>query len=348
MAAHCDKSAFIHSPGKGIDTSMLSIGPHRISNPVALAPMAGVTDLPFRRLCARFGAGLLVGEMVHSDPALRNSRKSLQRMQHDLEIQPRSVQIVGNEPAVMAAAARHNVSAGAQIIDINMGCPAKKVCRKAAGSALLGDETLVAEILRSVVAAVDVPVTLKIRTGVDKSKRNGPTIARIAEDAGIALLSVHGRTRACAFKGAVEHDTTRQIVASVDIPVLANGDITSAQQARQVIRHTGAAGVMIGRAAQGAPWLPGQIGAELIGKCAPTPDTGTQYSVMREHLRELHAFYGDLAGSRIARKHIGWYLDGIPELVPHKRQFNRLEQAEDQLRFLDALFEQIDRQDIAA
>ncbi|MFK8042329.1 tRNA dihydrouridine synthase DusB [Congregibacter sp.] len=327
---------------------MLTIGPYQTVNAVALAPMAGVTDLPFRRLCARFGAGLLVGEMVHSDPRLRESRKSQQRRSHDLEINPRSVQIVGNDPLIMAEAARYNVSCGAQIIDINMGCPAKKVCRKAAGSALLADEPLVKEILTAVVEAVDVPVTLKIRTGADPEHRNGPTIARIAEDAGIALLAVHGRTRACAFQGEVEHDTTALIVESVDIPVLANGDICSATDAQAVLTHTGASGVMVGRAAQGAPWLPGMIANAIDGRPAPPPDLSTQYSVMREHLRELHGFYGEFAGSRIARKHIGWYLDGHPAYYDEKRIFNRLDDAADQLRFLDTLFNHLDRQDLAA
>lgn len=327
---------------------MLQIGPYTTANAVALAPMAGVTDLPFRRLCARFGAGLLVGEMVHSDPRLRDSRKSRQRRQHDREIDPRSVQIVGNDPLLMAEAARFNVACGAQIIDINMGCPAKKVCRKAAGSALLGDEALVADSLCAVVDAVDVPVSLKIRTGLDPARRNGPTIARIAEDAGIALLAVHGRTRACAFAGAVEHDTTAAIVGAVDIPVLANGDIDSPETARRVLDHTGAAGVMIGRAAQGAPWLPGQIAATLAGHLAPTPDLDDQYRVMRDHLGDLHTFYGDVMGPRIARKHIGWYLDAIPGFEPARRAFNRLDSGGDQIAFLDELFSTLDQQELAA
>jgi len=327
---------------------MLQIGPHTTANAVALAPMAGVTDLPFRRLCARFGAGLLVGEMVHSDPRLRDSRKSRQRRQHDAEIRPRSVQIVGNDPQHMAAAARFNVACGAEIIDINMGCPAKKVCKRAAGSALLADEALVAALLNAVTAAVDVPVTLKIRTGVDPAHRNGVTIARIAEDAGIVLLSVHGRTRACAFRGQVEHDTTAAIVEAVDIPVLANGDIASADDAQRVLAHTRAAGIMIGRAAQGSPWLPGQIAAALAGRPAPAPDLAAQYDVMREHLADLHAFYGDPMGPRIARKHIGWYLDGMPSLAPAKRAFNRLEAGSDQLAFLDEIFNIRDRQELAA
>lgn len=327
---------------------MLNIGPHQTANAVALAPMAGVTDLPFRRLCARFGTGLLVGEMVHSDPRLRESRKSQQRRSHDMEIDPRSVQIVGNDPGLMAEAARYNVSCGAQIIDINMGCPAKKVCRKAAGSALLADEPLVASILTAVVNAVSVPVTLKIRTGADPEHRNGPSIARIAEDAGIALLSVHGRTRACAFSGEVEHDTTARIVESIDIPVLANGDIRSADDARAVLAHTGAAGVMIGRAAQGAPWLPGMVANAITGGSYTAPSLTTQYAVMCEHLKELHAFYGEFSGSRIARKHIGWYLDGHPELHKEKRLFNRLDEAADQILFLDTLFNHLDQQDLAA
>lgn len=328
--------------------SSLQIGPHATANAVALAPMAGVTDLPFRRLCARFGAGLLVGEMVHSDPRLRESRKSRQRRRHDLELEPRSVQIVGNDPATMAEAARYNVACGAQVIDINMGCPAKKVCRRAAGSALLADEALVAEILHSVASAVDVPVTLKIRTGIDPAHRNGPAIARIAEDAGIALLAVHGRTRACAFRGAVEHDTTAAIVEAVDIPVLANGDITGPAEAGRVLAHTGAAGVMIGRAAQGAPWLPGQIAAALVGREVHAPTLAEQYRVMREHLRDLHAFYGERAGVRIARKHVGWYLDGRPDIAAAKNTFNRLEAAGEQLTCLDELFATIERQDLAA
>jgi tRNA-dihydrouridine synthase B len=331
--------------------TMLQLGPYTTVNAVALAPMAGVTDLPFRRLCARFGAGLLVGEMVHSNPALRDSRKSRQRSTHDLELEPRSVQIVGNDPAQMAAAARFNLARGAQVIDINMGCPAKKVCRRAAGSALLADERLVGAILRAVVEAVDAPVTLKIRTGIDPAHRNGPTIARIAEDAGIALLSVHGRTRACGFTGAVEHDTTARIVEAVDIPVLANGDIRSIADARTVLEHTGAAGVMVGRAAQGAPWLPGQIAAALAGDPVPaTPGAEQQFAVMAQHLKSLHAFYGEVAGPRIARKHIGWYLDGLAAIGDaRRRHFNTLQTPRAQLDFLEALLSSLPTdQDLAA
>lgn len=328
---------------------MLTLGPYTTANAVALAPMAGVTDLPFRRLCARFNTGLLVGEMVHSDPSLRSSRKSQQRSSHDMEIEPRSVQIVGNDPQLMAQAAQYNVARGAQIIDINMGCPAKKVCRKAAGSALLADEKLVAAILTAVVNAVDAPVTLKIRTGVDPERRNGPTIARIAEDAGIALLSVHGRTRACGFSGEAEHDTTARIVEAISLPVLANGDIRSALDAQRVLAHTGAAGVMIGRAAQGAPWLTGQIAAALAGSHIPaTPSPEAQFAIMREHLTDLHRFYGEIAGPRIARKHMGWYLDGLETFHGAKQTFNRLPTAQAQIDFLEALLASQQQQDLAA
>ena len=327
----------------------LNLGPYQTSTNVALAPMAGVTDLPFRRLCARFNAGLLVGEMVHCDPALRGSRKSLQRSRHDLEIAPRSVQIVGNDPQQMAEAAQYNLHCGAQIIDINMGCPAKKVCRKAAGSALLADEALVADILQAVVSAVEAPVTLKIRTGADPEHRNGVSIARIAEDAGVALLSVHGRTRACGFRGDAEHDTTARIVEAVDIPVLANGDICTPGEASSVLAHTGAAGVMIGRAAQGAPWLPGQIAAAVNGDPIPaTPGLEAQFAIMRSHLEELHQFYGDIAGPRIARKHIGWYLEGIPGCDDARRTFNQLQTPQTQIEFLEALLSNSHLQDLAA
>ncbi|MEM9397132.1 MAG: tRNA dihydrouridine synthase DusB [Pseudomonadota bacterium] len=330
---------------------MLSIGPYQLRNNVALAPMAGVTDLPFRRLCARFGAGLLVGEMIHSDPKLRQSTKSILRRRFDLaegSIGPRSVQLVGNEPLLMAEAARFNVAAGAQVIDINMGCPAKKVCKKAAGSALLADEKLVKEILVAVVAAVPVPVTLKIRTGTEPSKRNGPSIARIAEDAGIALLSVHGRTRACAFRGEAEHDTTARIVEAVNIPVLANGDIDSANQAVKVLQHTGAAGVMIGRAAQGAPWLLGLIANRIQGKACIEPELRIQHQILREHVRELHRFYGDYLGARIARKHVGWCFSRLGDYEEVRRGFNTLENPNDQVLFLDDVFNELDRQELAA
>lgn len=324
---------------------MPQIGPYKLPNRVALAPMAGVTDLPFRRLCARMGAGLVVAEMISSNPLLKHSQKTLWRSRHDAEIQPRSVQIAGADPATMAAAARYNAAQGAQIIDINMGCPAKKVCKRAAGSALLADEKLVAEILATVVASVNVPVTLKIRTGPEPARRNGVTIARIAEDAGIAALAVHGRTRACAFKGSVEYDTIADIVRATDFPVFANGDIDNAEKAAAVISHTGAAGIMIGRAAQGRPWLCGQIATALETGCMPAdPSPVQQLTILLEHVGELHNFYGEFMGLRIARKHVAWYLQNKEDYPANKRRFNALETAEDQLLFLQRLIENNDYQ----
>ncbi|MEM1155509.1 MAG: tRNA dihydrouridine synthase DusB [Pseudomonadota bacterium] len=324
---------------------MPQIGPYKLPNRVALAPMAGVTDLPFRRLCARMGAGLVVAEMISSNPLLKHSQKTQWRSRHDAEIQPRSVQIAGADPASMAEAARYNAAKGAQIIDINMGCPAKKVCKRAAGSALLADEKLVAEILATVVASVNVPVTLKTRTGPEPTRRNGVTIARIAEDAGITALAVHGRTRACAFKGPVEYDTIADIVRATDFPVFANGDIDNAEKAAAVISHTGAAGIMIGRAAQGRPWLCGQIATALdTGVMPADPAPGRQLTILLEHVGELHNFYGEFMGLRIARKHVGWYLQNQVDYPAKKRRFNVLETAEDQLIFLQRLIEKNDYQ----
>lgn len=317
---------------------MLQIGPYTLPNRVALAPMAGVTDLPFRRLCSEFGAGLVVSEMISCNPRLRNSTKTQWRSQHHHEITPRSVQIAGNEPLQMAEAARYNVERGAQIIDINMGCPAKKVCRKAAGSALLADEALVQSILLAVTDAVDVPVTLKIRTGSAPGARNGVSIARIAEDAGIAALAVHGRTRACAFSGQVEYDTIAAIVAATNIPVFANGDIDSPKIAARVMAHTGAAGVMIGRAAQGRPWLCGQIATFLdTGQTPAPPSASQQLAILHRHVSQLHQFYGDFMGVRIARKHVGWYLKANHDAHEQHRQFNQLTLCEEQLHYIDQL-----------
>lgn len=319
---------------------MLQIGPYKLPNRVALAPMAGVTDLPFRQLCARMGAGLVVAEMISSNPLLRESRKTLLRSRHDEEIQPRSVQIAGSDPLTMAQAAQFNVAQGAQIIDINMGCPAKKVCKRAAGSALLADEQLVKDILTAVVKAVDVPVTLKIRTGPSPFARNGVTIARIAEDAGIAALAVHGRSRACAFRGQVEYNTIAEIVAATHFPVFANGDIDSPASAAAVIAHTGAAGVMIGRAAQGKPWLCGQIAAHLeTGTTPSAPTRQEQLAIMRGHVTALHDFYGEYLGLRIARKHVSWYLQDSPDHLQHRRAFNALELASEQLNYLEQMTE---------
>ena len=317
---------------------MIEIGSYRLPNSVALAPMAGVTDLPFRRLCSQFGAGLVVSEMISSNPRLRHSPKTQWRSQHDHEIAPRSVQIAGSEPLQMAAAARYNVERGAQIIDINMGCPAKKVCRKAAGSALLADEARVKAILLAVIDAVDVPVTLKIRTGSAPGARNGVSIAHIAEDAGIAALAVHGRTRACAFTGHAEYDTIAAIVAAINIPVFANGDINSPQMAAKVIAHTGAAGVMIGRAAQGRPWLCGQIATYLDTGVIPAPPSpAQQLATLHQHVTQLHQFYGDFMGVRIARKHVGWYLNADRDTREQHRHFNRLTAPEEQLYYIQQL-----------
>lgn len=317
---------------------MLQIGSYKLPNRVALAPMAGITDLPFRRLCSEFGAGLVVSEMISANPRLRNSHKTRWRSRHDGEIAPRSVQIAGSDPLEMATAAQYNVERGAQIIDINMGCPAKKVCRKAAGSALLADEKLVKSILESVVTAVDVPVTLKIRTGSTPDSRNGVSVARLAEDAGIAALAVHGRTRFCAFTGHAEYDTIAAIVGAIDIPVYANGDIDSPQKATQVLAHTGAAGVMIGRAAQGRPWLCGQIATHLeTGVTPPAPTSEEQLEILHRHVSQLHQFYGDFLGVRIARKHVAWYLSARVDSSVQRKQFNRLALPVEQLHYIDNL-----------
>ncbi len=328
---------------------MLRIGPYKLPNNVALAPMAGVTDLPFRRLCAELGAGLVVSEMLTSNPDLRGSRKTLWRSRLDEEIEPRSVQIAGNDPQQMAGAARYNVSLGAQIIDINMGCPAKKVCRKAAGSALLADAVLVADIVGAVVQAVDVPVTLKIRTGTAPDRRNGVHIARIAEDLGVAALAVHGRTRACRFEGEAEYDTIAEIVAATEFPVLANGDIDSPEKAASVLEYAGAAGVMIGRAAQGRPWLCGQIADYLAtGKHRDEPSPAEQQDILLRHVKALHSFYGDFMGTRIARKHVGWYLADGSAGRQQRARFNRLQTPAEQLDHLQRFFHTDNNEVLAA
>ena len=315
------------------------IGAFTLRNRVVLAPMAGVTDLPMRTLCWELGAGLVVSEMVASNPALRDTNKSRLRRAHDGESGPRSVQIAGGDPAMVAEAARFNVAEGAEIIDINMGCPAKKVCRRAAGSALLRDEQLVREILEATVAAVDVPVTLKIRTGWSPEQRNGPTIARIAEDAGIAALAVHGRTRADRFEGCAEYDTIARIVDSVSIPVFANGDIDGPERAAAVLRQTGAAGVMIGRAAQGRPWLCGRIAAWIdLGIEVPEPDLATRRTILELHLQRLHGFHGEQRGVRIARKHVAWALAACGTAGREfMHRFNSIEDAQVQLAALSSL-----------
>ncbi|WP_370279846.1 tRNA dihydrouridine synthase DusB [Pontibacterium sp.] len=319
---------------------MFRIGPYTIDSQTILAPMAGVTDRPFRQLCRQFGAGLVVSEMVTSDTRLWKSRKSTYRLNHEGEAEPRSVQIAGGDAQMMADAARMNAERGAQIIDINMGCPAKKVCNKAAGSALLRDEALVADILQTVVAAVDVPVTLKFRTGWDMDNRNALNIARMAEDAGIAALALHGRTRACGYKGEAEYDTIAEVKQAVSIPVFANGDIDSPQKAKQVIAHTGADAVMIGRGAQGRPWLFREINHYLAtGELMEEPSLDEIRTVLLGHLQELRTFYGDYLGVRIARKHVGWYLQAQPEGKTFRKEFNVLETAEEQTQALELYFE---------
>ena len=291
----------------------MRLGAHNLRSGLFVAPMAGVTDRPFRMLCRRFGAGLAVSEMVSSRPELRDTRKSRLRIAHAGEPAPVSVQIVGADPAMMAEAARYNVDHGAQIVDINMGCPARKVCNMAAGSALLEDEPLVARILDAVVAAATVPVTLKIRTGACPKRRNALRVARIAEAAGIQLLAVHGRTRACGFTGNAEYDTIAELKAAVRIPVIANGDVETAEDAKRVLARTGADGVMIGRAAHGRPWIFREICHYLAtGSHLPPPGSAEIRTVMLEHLDGMYVLYGEELGARVARKHIGWYARALP------------------------------------
>lgn len=308
---------------------MLQIGSYRLDNRVLLAPMAGVADLPFRRLCRALGAGLAVSEMVSAKPELRGHRRTLLKMAHGDEPEPRTVQIAGADPDQMADAARWNVDAGAQIIDINLGCPAKKVCNRAAGSALLRDQPLVARILHAVVRAVPVPVTLKMRTGWDPQRRNAVQVAQMAEDLGIQAVAIHGRTRACGFSGSAEYRTIAAVKQAVAIPVIANGDIATAEQADAVLRLTGADAVMIGRAARGQPWLLGQIARRLEGSPVEPFSRAAVATVVAEHLDQLYAFYGEAAGVRIARKHIAWYtrVCGVQTDSDERAALNRIDDA---------------------
>lgn len=318
---------------------MFNIGPYQIDRKTILAPMAGVTDLPFRQLCREMGAGLVVSEMVAADPSTWETRKSRLRIQFGDEPAPRSVQIAGYDPQMMAVAAQFNVAQGAEIIDINMGCPAKKVCKRAAGSALLQDPPLVADILRAVVDAVEVPVTLKIRTGWNPDNRNAVSIAKIAEEAGVAALAVHGRTRACRFVGEVEYDTIAAVVEAVSMPVIANGDIASPEKAIAVLEHTGAAAVMIGRGAQGNPWIFNQINHYLEqGELVAPPGFQQVGQMMARHLQALHEFYGEVGGVRISRKHIGWYSNGLTGGKEFTQHFNKLESTLHQKEFLQQFF----------
>ncbi len=313
---------------------MLHIGPHLISPPLILAPMAGVTDKPFRLLAKRLGAGLAVSEMTTSDPSLWDTPKSRWRMDHVDEPTPISVQIAGYDPEQMANAARFNVDHGAQIIDINMGCPAKKVCKVDSGSALMRDEALVGRILDAVVAAVPVPVTLKIRTGWCQAAKNAPTIARIAESAGVAALAIHGRTRDQMYLGEAEYQTIAEIKSILRIPVLANGDVDSPQKARAVLEATGCDGLLIGRAAQGYPWIFREIAHFLsTGRELAAPSAGEIASVMLAHLEALYAFYGEHQGTRIARKHLGWYAKTRADGEAFRQQVVRFDTASSQLDF---------------
>jgi tRNA-dihydrouridine synthase B len=318
----------------------VKLGPYQLRNTVFVAPMAGVTDRPFRQLCKQLGAGYAVSEMAASNPRLWQTEKSTRRIDHAGEMEPKAVQIAGADPAMLAECARFNVERGAQIIDINMGCPVKKVCNSWCGSALLQDEALVARILAAVVAAVDVPVTLKFRTGWDRQHKNALNIARIAEDSGIAMLTLHGRTRADGYGGAAEYETIAAVKAAVSIPVVANGDIRTPQQARMVLDMTGADAVMIGRAAQGRPWIFREIEYFLrTGALLPPPLVAEVRTLMDEHLRAHYAFYGEYLGVRTARKHIGWYVRELPGGEAFRQQMNRLEDCAQQLRAADAFFQ---------
>jgi len=320
----------------------LSIGPYVIQPRLVLAPMAGVTDKPFRQLCKRLGAGLAVSEMTTADPRLWQTRKSLQRMDHVDEPAPISVQIAGYDPTMLAEAARYNVAHGAQIIDINMGCPAKKVCNVAAGSALLQDEPLVARICAAVAQAVEVPVTLKIRTGWNRDNRNGVTIARIAQESGIAALAVHGRTRADLYEGEAEYATIAAIKQAVSIPVLANGDVDTPRKALAVLRETGCDGLLIGRAAQGRPWIFREIAHFLeTGKTLAPPTMHEVRDILLGHLDALHAFYGETQGVRIARKHLGWYAKDRPENAAFRAVVNRAESAGEQRALTQRYFDDL-------
>jgi tRNA-dihydrouridine synthase B len=320
----------------------MQIGPHQLKNRLIVAPMAGVTDRPFRQLCKRLGAGMAVSEMLSSRPDLRESAKSRRRADHAGEVEPISVQIAGADPAMMAEAARYNVAQGAQLIDINMGCPAKKVCNVMAGSALLRDEPLVGRILDAVVKAVAVPVTLKIRTGWDHDHRNAVTVAGIAESAGVRALAIHGRTRACGFAGSAEYDTIAQVKSRTRLPVIANGDICSPEQAAHVLRHTGADSIMIGRAAQGRPWIFREIDHYLhTGRRLPPPGCDEIRTLLRGHLQALHDFYGEAMGVPIARKHVGWYTRTLPGAAAWRAGFNRIQTSQSQLAEVDRYFEEL-------
>jgi tRNA-dihydrouridine synthase B len=317
----------------------MRIGNIELANNLILAPMAGVTDRPFRQLCRHLGAGLAVSEMVSADTVLWGTRKSIRRLDHTGEIGPVSAQILGTSPAAMAEAARANLDLGADIIDINMGCPAKKVCKVAAGSALLRNEALVGRILEAVVAAVPAPVTLKIRTGWSPEERNALQIAHIAHECGVAALTVHGRTRACGYAGRAEYETIRAIKQGVPIPLIANGDIDSPEKARFVLDYTGADAIMIGRAAQGRPWIFPEISNYLGTGVRPnSPPADWIKDTLIAHLRELYRFYGDHLGVRIARKHVAWYAKGRKGAAQFREEVNRVETPQEQQDLVEGFF----------
>jgi tRNA-dihydrouridine synthase B len=320
----------------------VKIGPIQLRNNLIVAPMAGVTDRPFRILCKKLGAGMAVSEMVASNSLLWGSEKTIRRGNHEGEVEPKVVQIAGADPAMMAEAAKYNADQGASIIDINMGCPAKKICNVFAGSALLQDEPLVARIVDAVVKAVDIPVTLKIRTGWNRENRNALRIARIAQDHGVRSLAMHGRTRACMYHGDAEYDTIRAVKRSVSIPVVANGDISTPEKAKLVLEYTGADAVMIGRAAQGRPWIFREIEHYLAtGEKLPPPSVEEIREVIVGHLHDLYAFYGIERGTRVARKHISWYTKGLKNSAVFRSRMNTLETAEMQLAAVAQFFDEL-------
>lgn len=323
----------------------MHVGPYQLRNNLIVAPMAGVTDRPFRQLCKRMGAGMAVSEMVASNSLLWGSQKTRRRADHEGEADPISVQIAGADPAMMALAAQYNVDQGAQIIDINMGCPAKKICNVMAGSALLQNEALVKRIVEAVVGAVRVPVTLKIRTGWDRSNRNAVRIARLAEDSGIQALAVHGRTRACGYSGDAEYDTISAVKSALRIPVIANGDITTPEKAKHVLEYTGADAVMIGRAAQGRPWIFREIEYFLnTGGHLPLPEVGEIHRVLVAHVHDLYGFYGEHTGVRVARKHISWYTKGLAGSAVFRHSMNLLQTCAEQISAINEFFGELANQ----
>jgi tRNA-dihydrouridine synthase B len=320
----------------------MKIGPYQLKNNLIVAPMAGVTDRPFRQLCKTMGAGMAVSEMVASNSLLWGSEKTRRRANHDGEVDPISVQIAGADPKMLADAAKYNVDEGAQIIDINMGCPAKKVCNVMAGSALLKDEPLVARILRAVVEAVNVPVTLKIRTGWDRGSKNALAVARIAQSSGIQALAIHGRTRACGFTGEAEFETIAAVKAAIGIPVIANGDIGTPERVKEVLGYTGADAVMIGRAAQGRPWMFREITYFLeTGGRLPPPEVTEIHRVLVAHVHDLYNFYGEFTGVRVARKHISWYTKGLAGSAAFRHAMNQLQTCDEQMSAANEFFAEL-------